>query len=437
VCLGWKSQLTDPLTSRPKDKVNKALVKAAAQPGGGDSADDRALGILPGDCLRLRNYVFRVRAIAPAEDVGDVYLCDQRVATVIQERLSAYVSSKLEQVEVLNLPNFSVLKRPNPSVDVFSFGALALYCLFAGSSPNSEERQRAEEKSVTLDDAFAGTMEVLESVPYVDILWRDCEAIRSELELLRNRYKIDRNLSPAYAPKHMANVPSHLKLGKQSQDEQKEMYELTRTVANNILQSTPHATWILEKLDYNLAKFVLLIQFVLSCLHYADDLTGASKGSMLPICPSRRESEEGDVAAELKRRFENLMISKGPDDPALFDSPATQEFCVPKDRRKEDILRFDPRSDFFIRVDNTRLKDKNKELDGELKGLKDRLDDATTKVGELHTSVGGLEEQLKSSRASAAQIKQVKELSGKLPRTHFNNYESTAVRRLLEEINKL
>jgi hypothetical protein len=245
---------------------------------------------------------------------------------------------------------------------------------------------------------------VLESIPYFQVFWRDCEAIRLEFDVLKRKYSEDQNLAAASAKEETPNVQKRFDL-KQEDVKRRTIYHLTLKVANILIRSTPHLRQVLARLDYNVAHFVLFIQFVLSCLHQVshlyegvDENTAATIAELklLPICSDRTEEPfEGGSAVQAKLRLQALVD--------LFDSPFTASFVV---LDRAEITKFDPRSDFAIR--------------GELESISHELRETKTIVSALQ----GEAAQKEALQDQLAKIKAVRDSSpAMLAKTSFGNVE--------------
>jgi len=91
-----------------------------------------------GDRLRLRDYIFEVVYTEPIDKEGKtdaardlICICDKRFARVIHDRLAVYnkKGADLPDGEVISLAQYTEYRQWSASVDLYSIGALCLYCL--------------------------------------------------------------------------------------------------------------------------------------------------------------------------------------------------------------------------------------------------------------------------------------------------------------------
>jgi hypothetical protein len=188
-------------------------------------------------------------------------------------------------------------------------------------------------------------IEILESVPYFRFFWEELEAFRQRIEEL---YKRDPQPTPEEAAK------THV-VGDQT------LWHMALFATNNILQSTPKARVVLDAFDYNLAHFLLFMHFVLACLHRQSHMSEEAwekvkdqKNSgvfLTPFAIDRLEAPEpnGAAASALARL---LVIEQ------YLDQQFFREFKCKSKEQRDQILDFDPRSDFQIRIEHDKLKTK-------------------------------------------------------------------------------
>lgn len=303
-----------------------------------------------GDRLRLRTYLFQVIASEKSADNLKLYLCSGRYADVLHGSLVVYRESGfIKDWTVIDLSNYVEFRQWSAASDLYSVGALFLYSLFCCGL------QRQPRASHTLgpnnllvkdpDRLFVEMIEILESVPYFRFFWEELEAFRQRIEEL---YKRD----PQPTPEVVAETQV---VGSQT------LRDMALFATNNILQSTPKARVVLDAFDYNLAHFLLFMHFVLACLHRQSHMSEEAwekakdrkntEAFLTPFAVDRLEAPEPNGAAA-KALARLLVIEQ------YLDQPFFREFKFKNKEQRDQILDFDPRSDFQIRIEHDKLKTK-------------------------------------------------------------------------------
>lgn len=324
-----------------------------------------------GDRLRVRNYLFEsIQVLKPDAD-HKFYVCTGRYADILHDHLIVYKQSgSIADWSVIDISNYVEFHQWSAATDLYGVGALCLYCLFSRglqqrtvSKPSTTNGNIAAQTTGTSakesgnpdhttsetgtngknpDKQFAEMIHILESIPYFKFFWKELERFRREIETL---YERDRK------------IPSPSTQSVEGTETGQTLYELALYTTNNVLQSTPKARVILEQFDRNLAHFLLFMHFVLACLHressmepQAEDLKAAR--SFKPFAKDRVElPQENGAASKALRRLTKLK--------RLLAQPFFDDFkCKPED----EILDFNPRSDFQMRIESEKVRRKVREF---------------------------------------------------------------------------
>lgn len=286
---------------------------AANPPHAAKPAIEREMRLQPGDRVRFREYVFRVRSIdereirikhadAPTSTTKlTVMYCDPEFWKVFTERLIIVVTDPAREFpfkgrfyEELSFPKMVELYRWSQATDIFAIGALALYSLF----PRKVQRSSRE-----IEQDFSNLLEILENPLFFRKIWPDLDATCRKLEDTLADERRGRRAPSAFAEVKV-QVPQTsrgLRADSPQNLETMSIKGLVRDTATSLVLTAPHAYELLrETFGGNVALFSLFMRFVLACLHRR---TSCSKDWDLtqlrtPYCADRIESTSVQIAAE-------------------------------------------------------------------------------------------------------------------------------------------
>lgn len=232
------------------------------------------------------------------------------------------------------------------ATDLYGAGALALYCLFTSSRQRNLENDDEVPDEYAINSEFGVMLTVLESIPYFSVFWTQLEEVRAVLESLPLTMSAD----------HAATYVT---------TDGKKLQEMVENAVNNMVQSAPNVRAVLanfetvitgpqgkDEIQWNMAHFVLFMHFVLSCLHRQNHLepgirnSGLDDHAHLPFCRTRTEQPTSDGAAH--QALERLRWLSD-----RFKHPVLSGLCIEPGK----VPRFDPRSDFLVRLDDKELTD--------------------------------------------------------------------------------
>lgn len=387
VLVGWRSDLLsgDGTIRHETQKIIAGLIKQeiqrinleAKKAGDKKSIDVKASGpnlnaeeLQKGDRLRLKNYLFEVIQSVQTDSALKCYLCTSRYAEIIHDHLVVYKKvGEIENPTVIDLSNYVEFRQWSAATDLYGVGALCLYSLFScglqkqetstaatldGTTPQSEENLATQNPHITngenpvqpspdplafggysLDSLFVDMMDILQSDPYFKFFWKELEKFRKQIETLYEE-----------RPQPSSNQAAWTRVLTEGSPSGQTLYDMALYTTNNILQSTPKAGIILKQFDMNLARFLLFMHFVLACLHRQSHMPSQEAGSSTPFAADRTEPPmEGGAASRALKRLTKLK--------AFLVQPFFDEF---KCREKTQILDFNPRSDFQMRIELEKLK---------------------------------------------------------------------------------
>jgi serine/threonine protein kinase len=349
--VGWRTSLVAPDGQSPDPKIVKEMKDEQLAGGSpGESPEDekaiaqppqRSEDLFDGDRLRLQDYLFEI--IAARRD-GDMLICrcKARYSKIYHDRLAVFeMDPKIADKTVLSLPRYVEYRQWSAASDIYSVGALFLYCLFA-SSPRSTSAERAG-----IQSRFGDLIEVLENVSYFEVFWPELEDFRRRLE---DHYDLNRAKDGAGA--ELVGVEDE-------GDRTINLRELAIRAVNNIVQSAPHVKMVLARFDNNVAKFLLFMHFVMACVHRRTDLPPPTEKAKLipaakielPFATSRLDRPESRISSLASLRLERIA--------SLLDKDA---MFGPFKATEEEVPDYNPKSDPLVRRDNRRLEIENQQL---------------------------------------------------------------------------
>ena len=411
IWLGWKSQVLD-TSGKLLEAAHQELLNTVPKQQGIQTSVASLDYLRPNDRLRIRDHVYKVQGIGTAGHskdsplAGGLYcLCDASRATVIHDRLTVRDDKKPDAAlhlkpEILTLSGFTELRQWSAATDLFSFGALFVYTLYSsGRQKGFLPKTNIDDPSqilnsvtgaqalVVIDAEFRQMMSVLESAPYLRVLWQDLDYVWTVITTERARVKQTND------SKKKAEIYSELfaRLTKQDPNEGQNGQGKGRklpSVASNITQSVPNIKVILQCFGWNMVQFLLFMHFILRCIHRKTHLEGVFPTG--PFCEDRIEKarKNGAATSAVKALAEvgELLL-----DPYLSDE-AVQRIDLPD---------YDVRSEFGVKIENTDLKMK--------------ISDAAKKLRRMENT---LQEVRNLSITSATNLSQIKNLRrGLLPQT--------------------
>jgi serine/threonine protein kinase len=404
IWIGWKSQVLD-VRGNLKDNVIKEMIEAtpAATP---EVMSVAALDYLrPGDRIRLRDQVFKVKQAGVAEKDssstlrGGLYcICDGSYATVIHDRLTVRnteVPDATPGPQIIPLSSFTELRQWSAATDMFSVGSLFLYTLYSsgrqkGYLPNTVKpdasqklpSNKGSQALIAIDAEFRQLMMVIESVPYLRVLWPDLDYLWKTITSRREqaeKEETNEERSKIYSRlfDDLRKNPSYeLSLPKNEFDEVRKTKSLSNIVSN-ITQSVPNIKVILQHFDWNMIRFVLFMHFILRCLHRKEHLGGTASNAP-PFSDDRTDKPESGAA----RKAYEVLGEIGD----LLAEPSFRDSTI----APTEVPDYDVRSEFGVKIENQQLRMEND-------GLKNRLDVMTTTAESLNRGV----EKIKQLRANS------------------------------------
>lgn len=296
--------------------------------------------IVPGDRLRVRNYVFQIVSKENTSN-AKVYTCEKRVGIIIHDRLVVYSRENIKNPIRLNLSNYVEYQQWSASTDIYSIGTVLLYCLY--SSAFGIDSNADKSKKLLLESSFSEMVNVLESPAYFNTIAKELSDVVYQIELHFNS-------NPN------AQVTDILK----GEDP---LYLKALHATNLILQSVPKANLILEAFDKNLAHFIIFTHYVLSCIHrqstikVKDDTRHLPRGYE-PFCKSRSDSPSYDGPVKLAyERFSTIRT--------YLDQPYFSHFIYQEENEKQEkgednekqpkLVEYSPKSDIILRSEHGRM----------------------------------------------------------------------------------
>lgn len=356
VRLGWSAEIfvgPDGEIDQDKavtDEVRRKIIEESEgidQDGSSEMSDD---ALMPGDRLRLRDYIFEIIGGRSLGSRGLVARCHKKFAHVVHDKLAVYdreIEGEHGQTivgiadgTVMSLPSFTEYRQWSVATDMYGVGALTLYSLFYSAMMKHE---KDVERERNIEAKFSEMLKILESKPYFQSFWEDLRHFTVTVDKLISKYgreQIPAGDASEYPVEGRDNVS---------------LREFAVKAVNNIVQSAPHVRVLLEPFrpidsdegareQFNVAGFLLFMHFAMGCLHRRSHLKTANDDS-IPFCKNRIEmpSKSGDVSG-LAVNAARIHLKKVK---ALLAKEWLGVFCV--DAKK--IPEFSPRNEFNIRIE--------------------------------------------------------------------------------------
>ena len=285
---------------------------ASTRPDGTAPAVEREMRLHPGDRVRFREYVFRVRSIDEREvrtrhahgvtaTKLTVMYCDPEFWKVFTERLIIVVTDPAKEFpfkdrvyEELSFPKMVELYRWSQATDIFAVGALALYSLF----PRSPQRPSRE-----VEQEFSSLLEILENPAFFRKIWPDLDSTCQMLEETLAEERKRRRAPGEFASRtiQVPRVSRSTLAGNAQLHEPKSIKDLAKDTASSLAQTAPHAYELFrETFSGNVAHFCMFMRFVLACLHRRTSCSKDWDSSQVrfPYCSNRIESTSEQIAAD-------------------------------------------------------------------------------------------------------------------------------------------
>ena len=391
VRLGWASSLFDNGDKNVSQELRQDILNHA------DSLQRQekplsAGDLVPNDRLRLRDYIMEVKAASSLGQDGLLAICSGRFAHVLHDRLAVYntpthgenrdVDLGIDPVTVISLPSFTEYRQWSVATDLYSVGAMTLYTPFVtsaskklgtqppGSSTDESDDSTPEVHSADLraiDERFAEMLEILENESYFRSFWEDLSTFWDTLEsLVGSPEEITTDRAKAFPVQHQAT--KGVSATEHEVDDSRSAFSLR--AVNNLVQSAPHIKTLLQPFarsidkevktpagnranapstklvsvkQYNAAAFLLLMHFVMACLHRRSHLLPSDRAtaSMFPFCVDRcqlPQSEEDRPTMTARDHLETIL--------KILDKQWMDAFFVDDD----DVPDFSPRNEYHIRI---------------------------------------------------------------------------------------
>jgi serine/threonine protein kinase len=376
IWLGWKSQVLD-FQGNLKEGVAKemlGLVPVAPSPSLLPSLDS----LRPDDRIRLRDQVFKVKQVLESSQMvggliegGMLCVCHGTYATVVHDKLTVYnlyepdAEVSLEP-QIIPLSSYTELRQWSAATDLFSLGALFLYTIYSigrqkGYHPRHVERDQNDDLSaqdlskeggsealVMIDAEFRQSMAVLESVPYLRVLWPDLDGLWKQIVKARK----DALQRTTVEDRQRIYEDLFCRLREREQ---------LLTVVSNITASVPNSKVLLQYFKCNSVSFVLFLHFILRCLHRREHLGHSQTASdTLPFCADRTEKPTADGAARKARQVLD----------ELTDLLGDQYILNQTVDIKNDVPDYDVRSEYLVKKQNHKLNEEKQTLRQVLANIK-------------------------------------------------------------------
>jgi serine/threonine protein kinase len=379
VWLGWRDDwkgsgdMAESVADTPTDKQRKR------HGNGGTTDNDLAgSGLLPGDRVRIREYVFEVLRSTKSA-TGQVLTCRRPGWIVLHDRLVVLSDTDPALDTLLAVPRVTELRQVSAASDLYGIGSILLYCLFVRASEFGDERR--------IDRDFVEMMNTLESESYFRQAWTQLTPVCRELSNW-----VDKT-STEIGKRDIAD-----ELFQGVSNDRMTVYERCKEDAGFCIDTIPNMQRVYKGCEQNAALFLLVVHFALACIHRKSGVPRASLSndpSLAPFCADRLEAPRPEGAAANCRlrldwfidkaigreRFSRMTIELSD----LSIAPELIDAGSPSEEAPQDAL---------PRIQNRRLKQ-------EVDSLKKLVDQKNVRIEDLGGSLKEKDLDLKRSRQSA------------------------------------
>lgn len=370
VALGWKSRILreDGSGLRPELRLNLALdweelFNSVEEP---TRAGHEPELLRNGDRLRLREYVFEVRASKSTPHML-LLLVDRRYAQILHERVAVYSHEHqtLPDDLVITLPMYTEIHQWSAATDLYGVGTLALYTLFMSAVQRPIRDEDAADKTLTArhESMVAELIQRLGSVPDIVEIWNDLDLFWQHAETwtaagsdLGSQVMPGSNMTLCEFATKTANTLLRIK----------NMKCILQCFSEGMVTPRDGQTHLasgaaVAGLAYNLAHFLFFVHFAISCIHRRRTLEAMDGGRhgfdySRILCNDRCERPQlvgGASAADAA--LQRLMTLQ-----QRLNSPIYREFVVGEGKL-----------DFEYKAESEfQLQRKRNELQSELDDLK-------------------------------------------------------------------
>jgi serine/threonine protein kinase len=367
--LGWKSDLC-PEGIVDESKIDRYLDQAVPA-ADGDEYPDAVL--LPGDRIQIRDFIFELDGIEKRFNDKQILECDSQCWQIFHGKIAVSSTHVFrDSLTVIPIPRSIELQKWSAATDIYSLGTLLLYSLFRSSiQTDGNDTALQSANSSQLEDEFREMLTYLNSRPYFESIWPELDWLRfcMERELISGRH---------HAQSFAQTQFDGLNTSKRDTDQErpKDLRLEAIRFTNRLTQTSPGIYRLVRALDNNVALFVFVIHFALSCVHrrshlQADRLKQEGHEDWkqeLPFCEHRLERPNGENAAAQRALNRIDYLTKNVIDKAelslMKPNPSNQQ---------ERIVNYDPRPDYNIRIQLDNEKEKTQALQEELQATQDQV----------------------------------------------------------------
>lgn len=407
VVLGWQNSLTKERAQKAVEQTQgvemDGVPSSESQPLNYRTATYSEARLRAGDRVRIQDYIFQLTD--NEQQVGGLFVlpCDGMVSKMSQGHIAVRHDDHNEIPEDLPADRTIEMLQWSAATDIYSLGIMILYTIYRNGYEDPEEKYRnndvneaepvekadhaktyLRESEKDLEDSFRRMIIYLSNPQFFELIWRDLESLRQELEDQRGKRDIEFDVAKRVFPtgKYFGNNGSDDKAGNGTD---KSLLKQAIDVTNIFTQLVPGARRLCASLEFNLAAFVFILHFALACIHRRKHLITKLDwmDPKYPFCDSRIEPPKDGAAKRVRQRLEELD-----DIFAQFENDEALKSFKLAERAKTDekfdldqtILPLSSDTDFNIRQQKIKLDNDYKTLIGDMKKL-------NTEKEKLHNTI--------------------------------------------------
>lgn len=279
VVLGWQKKLnkqsaeTAVNKSRTIDSNNLEMTIKDGISVVDDQQVDSEARLQAGDRVRIQDYIFQLTGTEQQIDGLFILPCDGAVSKMSQGRIAVRQDDHTDVPEDLPADRTIEMQQWSAATDIYSLGILILYSIYRNSYTDPEEKYRRKQDNILpremdelgkenysqeqnekeLEDSFRRMVIYLSNPQFFELIWRDIDALRLELEEQLGKEGINFDIAkrPYPSSKYSGDIQAdEAGSGNGEESEKDDLRERARNVTNIFTQLVPGArryvpVWIL------------------------------------------------------------------------------------------------------------------------------------------------------------------------------------------------
>lgn len=346
IVLGWKQDFYGPNNKLDLVRI-KRYAQEAHQADRDKSYPDSVL--LAGDRIQIREFIFELNDTEQRYEDKQILPVRTEYWQIYHGKIAVRADKPLEADTELPVPRTVELLKWSAATDLYGLGTLLLYSIFRNTGSNFQDGSKDE-------DEFREMLTQLNNRQYFDAIWLELDWLRYLMELTLTDSEVlaklldYSSLPDEEIPQTFADVPFYSFLSRQRRrNDPHTLFDAAVAYTNRVTQTAPGVHRIVTGVGNNVAVFVFVLHFALSCIHrqvHLDKKTRETTSGWapdwkqeLPFCENRHEMPEPRFPAKqalARINYLRKLLEKNEIKTMVATSAAIREY--------------DPRPDYSVRV---------------------------------------------------------------------------------------